>query len=114
MLCLAYPCVPISGRISLITRFSYKDIKKATDGFHRVVYSNSRGAAYKARFRDGGVALIKEIKDLNQEKEVFYRDVQLLGRLHHRHLLQLRGFSTGSKRFDCRSSSLFFAMHVLL
>ncbi|XP_062172391.1 probable receptor-like protein kinase At1g49730 isoform X2 [Alnus glutinosa] len=48
------------------------------------------------RFQDGGVALVKEVT--SQEKDVFYREVQLLGRLHHRHLLPLRGFSTGNKR----------------
>ncbi|XP_024017043.1 probable receptor-like protein kinase At1g49730 [Morus notabilis] len=86
------------GQISFIKRFSYKDIKRATDGFHQIVYSNSHGAAYKARFEDGGVALVKESGDLNQEKEAFFKEVQLLGRLHHRHLLALRGFSTGRKR----------------
>lgn len=64
------------------------------------MYSNSQGAAYKAKFRDGGIALVKEITELNQGEDVFYREVQLLGRLHHRHLLALRGFSTGRKRFD--------------
>ncbi|XP_038992849.1 probable receptor-like protein kinase At1g49730 [Hibiscus syriacus] len=38
-------------------KFSYKDVKRATDGFHRIVYSNSHGAAYKARFEGGEVAL---------------------------------------------------------
>ncbi|KAH9659470.1 protein kinase domain-containing protein [Citrus sinensis] len=70
----------------------------ATDGFHRIVYTNSHGAAYKARFQDGEVALVKEIQALNLEKDAFYREIQLLGRLHHRHLLALQGFSTGRKR----------------
>ncbi|KAL5575020.1 hypothetical protein UlMin_016719 [Ulmus minor] len=86
------------GPVLFIKRFSYKDIKRATDGFHWIIYSNSHGATYKAKFGDGGVALIKEISDLNQEKEVFYKQVQLLGRLHHRHILALRGFSIGHKR----------------
>ncbi|XP_062082437.1 probable receptor-like protein kinase At1g49730 [Humulus lupulus] len=85
-------------RLSFIKRYAYKDIKKATDGFHRIVYSTSHGAAYKAKFRDGGIVLVKEITEINQEKEEFYRKVQLLGRLHHRHLLALRGFSFGHKR----------------
>lgn len=79
--------------------FSYKDIKKATDGFHRIIYTDSHRTAYKAKFQDGGVALVKEVRGFNQGKDVFYRELQLLGRLHHRHLLQLRGFSTGQKRF---------------
>ncbi|KAL9413520.1 hypothetical protein AB3S75_042081 [Citrus x aurantiifolia] len=87
-----------SGPKCFIRRFSYKDIKMTTDGFHRIVYTNSHGAAYKARFQDGEVALVKEIQALNLEKDAFYREIQLLGRLHHRHLLALRGFSTGRKR----------------
>nr|AMM42975.1 LRR-RLK [Vernicia montana] len=87
-----------SGPISFVRRFSYKDIKRATDGFHRILYSDSQGTAYRAKFQDGDIALVKEVKDLSQEKDVFIRQVQLLGRLHHRHLLALKGFSTGHKR----------------
>ncbi|KAH7561321.1 hypothetical protein JRO89_XS10G0211500 [Xanthoceras sorbifolium] len=90
--------VSVPGPKSFVTLFSYKDIKRATDSFHRIIYKNSHGAAYKARFGDGEVALVKEVEALNQEKDVFYREVQLLGRLHHRHLLALRGFTTGHKR----------------
>ena len=85
--------------------FSYKDIKKATDGFQWIIHSNSHGTAYKAKFQDG-VALVKEVSVFNQGNDVFYREVQLLGRLHHRHLLPLKGFCTGHKRFG--------ALHVLL
>lgn len=78
-------------------RFPYKEIKKATGGFNRSVYSNPRGVAYNAKFQDGRVALVKEPRALSDN--VFITEVQLLGRLHHRHLLTLRGFSTGHKRF---------------
>ncbi|CBI28259.3 hypothetical protein VitviT2T_009166 [Vitis vinifera] len=88
-----------SGPVSFVRRFSYKDIKRATDGFRRISYSNSYGVAYKAIFQDGLVALVKEVGDFNQGKDIFYGEVQRLGRLHHRHLLALRGFSTGRKRF---------------
>ncbi|XP_021669909.1 probable receptor-like protein kinase At1g49730 isoform X2 [Hevea brasiliensis] len=87
-----------SGPVSFVRRFSYKDIKRATDGFHRILYSDSNGTAYKAKFQDGDVVLVKELKDLNQGNDVFYKQVQFLGRLHHRHLLALKGFSTGPKR----------------
>ncbi|PKI33953.1 probable receptor-like protein kinase At1g49730 isoform X4 [Punica granatum] len=88
---------PPPGPVSFVRRFSYKDIKKATDGFCRIIYSSAHGAAYKAKFRDGELALVKEIKDFEQTKDVFYREVQLLGRLHHRHLLPLIGFSMEQK-----------------
>jgi serine/threonine protein kinase len=85
------------GPISFVRHFSYKDIKKATDGFQWIIHSNSHGTAYKAKFQDG-VALVKEVSVFNQGNDVFYREVQLLGRLHHRHLLPLKGFCTGHKR----------------
>ncbi|KAM0032570.1 putative protein kinase RLK-Pelle-URK-1 family [Helianthus debilis subsp. tardiflorus] len=61
--------------VTFLRRFSYKDIKHATDGFSRVIGTSSHGASYKAR------------------------EVQLLGRLHHRHIVALDGFSVGRKRF---------------
>lgn len=82
--------------ILYVRRFSYTEIKRATGGFNRVVYTNPRSAAYNAKFQDGRVALVKELRALNDN--VFNTEVQLLGRLHHRHLLALRGFSTGHKR----------------
>ncbi|KAF9665333.1 hypothetical protein SADUNF_Sadunf16G0111900 [Salix dunnii] len=87
-----------SGPASIVRRFSYKDMKIATDGFRRIIYSTTHGAAYRARFQDGEVALVKEVKDLNQGKDKFFKEVQLLGQLHHRHLLALKGFSIGCKR----------------
>ncbi|GKU93728.1 hypothetical protein SLEP1_g7297 [Rubroshorea leprosula] len=86
------------GPISFVKHYAYKDVKKATDGFNRVIYGNSHGAAYKARLEDGEVALVKEATVFNERKDFFYREVQFLERLHHRHLLPLRGFSTGHKR----------------
>ncbi|XP_030520722.1 probable receptor-like protein kinase At1g49730 isoform X2 [Rhodamnia argentea] len=85
------------GPVSFVRHFSYKDIKKATDSFCRIIYSDAHGAAYRANFSDAGLALVKEVKEFDQSKEVFYREVQLLGRLHHRHLLALRGFCMGQK-----------------
>ncbi|KAM7256418.1 hypothetical protein ACFE04_012159 [Oxalis oulophora] len=89
-----------SGVISFAKPFSYKELKRATDDFSRLIYTNPYGTtAYKARFPDGTVVLLKEISLLHQQKGDFYRDVQLLAHLHHRHLLSLRGFSVGHKRF---------------
>ncbi|XP_050230923.1 probable receptor-like protein kinase At1g49730 [Mercurialis annua] len=87
-----------SGQISFIRRFSYQDVRKATDGFRRILYSDSDGTAFKAKFQDGAIAFVKEIKHISQHKHIFYREAQLLGRLNHRHLLALKGFSVGRKR----------------
>lgn len=87
-----------SGSISFVKHYPYKEIKKGTEGFQRVMYNNSNGAAYKARLEDGEIALVKEATIFNERKDFFYREVQFLNRLHHRHLLALKGFSTGHKR----------------
>ncbi|KAF8395477.1 hypothetical protein HHK36_019423 [Tetracentron sinense] len=88
-----------AGPLSFVRRFSYKDIKRATDGFGRIVASHSNGAVYKAKFQDGIVAVVKEVRAFPQVKDTFDREVQRLGRLHHRNLVALRGFSAGRKRF---------------
>nr|GMD14458.1 probable receptor-like protein kinase At1g49730 [Ipomoea batatas] len=91
----------ILGSVSLIKHFSYKDIKRATDGFRRIFDTSSNGGvAYRARFQNGQVAFVKEIKILDdQDDDVFFGEVRLLARLHHRHIVALRGFSSGPKRF---------------
>ncbi|KVH96654.1 probable receptor-like protein kinase At1g49730 [Cynara cardunculus var. scolymus] len=86
--------------VIFLRRFSYKDIKRATDSFSRVITTSSHGASYKARFQGGHVAVVKEIHLIGQEDDhIFYREVQLLGRLHHRHVVALNGYSVGQKRF---------------
>ncbi|XP_015936125.1 probable receptor-like protein kinase At1g49730 [Arachis duranensis] len=89
-----------SGRVFFVRRIPYKDVKRATDGFQRVIYSNSEVTAYAARFGEGGggVFLVKEVKDFGQQNDVFCRQIQFLGRLHHRHLLSLKGFSVGKHK----------------
>lgn len=82
-------------------RISYNDVRSATDGFRRVVFSNSEVSAYAANFGEGGggVCLVKELKDFDQRNgDSFHQQVQFLGRLHHRHLLSLKGFSVGRNR----------------
>ncbi|KAH7837611.1 hypothetical protein Vadar_015831 [Vaccinium darrowii] len=86
------------GSISFVRRFSYRDIKRATDGF-RCIIDNPHGVVYKANFQDGSVAMVKEIRDFDNKKDAFYKAVHLLGCLHHRHIVSLCGFSTGRKRF---------------
>ncbi|PWA68708.1 protein kinase superfamily protein [Artemisia annua] len=99
MLNLLFNCtVPVI----FLRRFSYNDIKRATDGFSRVIATSSHGASYKAKFQGGRVAVVKEIHLIDQEDDYFYREVQLLGRLHHRHVVALDGFSVGRKRYPNR------------
>nr|GMD12712.1 probable receptor-like protein kinase At1g49730 [Ipomoea batatas] len=94
-------CRSHPSSVSLVKHFSYKDIKRATDGFRRIFDTSSNGGvAYRARFQNDQVAFVKEIKILDdQDDDVFFGEVRLLARLHHRHIVALRGFSSGPKRF---------------
>ncbi|XP_010247785.1 PREDICTED: probable receptor-like protein kinase At1g49730 [Nelumbo nucifera] len=88
-----------SGPFPFVRRFKYKDVRRATNRFGRTISTLSHGSVYKAKFQDGLVAMVKEVRTFPQGKDAFYKEVQLLGRLHHRHLVGLRGFSTGRERF---------------
>ncbi|KAL9690690.1 hypothetical protein QQ045_011096 [Rhodiola kirilowii] len=83
-----------AGPVSFVKQFKYKVIKQATVDFRRVLYSNAHGTAYRAVLCGGSFALVKDIREWDQDAEVFYREVQLIGRLHHCHILLLIGFST--------------------
>ncbi|KAK9156904.1 hypothetical protein Scep_003478 [Stephania cephalantha] len=87
------------GLLPFLRHFSNEDIRKATGGFGRIVSKNSLGSVYKAHFQDGFVATVKEVNAFHQEKDAFYGYVDVLGRLHHRHIISLRGFSAGPERF---------------
>ncbi|KAK9170262.1 hypothetical protein Syun_002402 [Stephania yunnanensis] len=85
--------------LPFLRHFSNEDIRKATGGFGRIVSKNSLGSVYKAHFQDGFVATVKEVNAFHQEKDAFFGYVDVLGRLHHRHIVSLRGFSAGPERF---------------
>ncbi|XP_078440987.1 putative receptor-like protein kinase At1g49730 [Wolffia australiana] len=83
------------GPAPIFHRFSYKEIKKATKNFTNEIGRGGFGTVYKAEFSNGLVVAVKKIhKFLEQGERDFSREVELLGRLHHRHLVSLRGFCT--------------------
>lgn len=47
---------------------------------------------YKAKFSDGLVAVKRMNRVSEQAEDEFCREIELLARLHHRHLVALRGF----------------------
>lgn len=80
-------------------KLSSKEIKKATGSFSMIIGSDSVGTVYRARFSDGLITTIKKVKHEHEDKISFPTEVQLLARLHHRHLVKLVGFSEGRERF---------------
>ncbi|XWS62918.1 hypothetical protein CRYUN_Cryun06bG0051700 [Craigia yunnanensis] len=81
------------GTSSMFQKYSYKETKKATDNFSTVIGRGGFGTVYKALFNEGSVVAVKRMnKVLGQGEDEFCREIELLARLHHRHLVALRGF----------------------
>ncbi|KAF3337685.1 putative receptor-like protein kinase [Carex littledalei] len=74
--------------------FSYKEMRRATTNFSVILGRGSNGAVYKGQLDDGSKVAIKCIRNniTKYGEEEFCREMELLARLHHRHLVSLKGF----------------------
>ncbi|KAJ7967468.1 Kinase family protein [Quillaja saponaria] len=81
------------GPSSMFQKYNYREIKKATDDFNTILGQGGFGTVYKAHLSDGLVAAVKRMNKVSEQGEdEFCREIELLARLHHRHLVALRGF----------------------
>uniref|UniRef100_A0A7N0ZRQ7 Protein kinase domain-containing protein n=1 Tax=Kalanchoe fedtschenkoi TaxID=63787 RepID=A0A7N0ZRQ7_KALFE len=81
------------GPTSLFRKFSYKETKSATDNFTTVIGQGGFGIVFKAQFKDGLVVAVKRMNKISEQAEdEFCREIELFARLHHRHLVALRGY----------------------
>ncbi|XP_078174992.1 proline-rich receptor-like protein kinase PERK5 [Carex rostrata] len=71
--------------------FTYQELAAATNGFaaSNVLGEGGFGKVYKGRLQDGSYVAIKTI-NLHGE-EGFFKELDLVSRMHHRHLVQLIG-----------------------
>lgn len=81
------------GQTFMFRKYSYKETKKGTENFGIVIGQGGFGTVYKAQFNDGLVLAVKRMDKVSEQGEDdFCRELELLARLHHRHLVALRGF----------------------
>ncbi|KAK8545686.1 hypothetical protein V6N13_066959 [Hibiscus sabdariffa] len=76
-----------------IPEYSYKDLQKATCNFTTLIGQGAFGPVYKAQMSTGETVAVKvHATDSKQGEKEFQTEVMLLGRLHHRHLVNLVGY----------------------
>ncbi|XAR56628.1 Non-specific serine/threonine protein kinase [Bertholletia excelsa] len=76
-----------------ILEYSYKDLQKATCNFTTLIGHGAFGPVYKAQMSTGETVAVKVLAtDSKQGEKEFQTEVMLLGRLHHRNLVNLVGY----------------------
>ncbi|KAF8018604.1 hypothetical protein BT93_H3485 [Corymbia citriodora subsp. variegata] len=81
--------------------FSYKELKRATNGFKEELGKGSFGAVYKGSLSRGKriVAVKRLEKVINEGEREFHAEMRVIGRTHHKNLVRLLGYcAEGSKR----------------
>ncbi|PRQ27745.1 putative protein kinase RLK-Pelle-SD-2b family [Rosa chinensis] len=79
-------------------RFSYSELKKATQSFSEEIGRGAGGVVYKAVLADHRVAAIKRLNETNQGEGEFSAEVNTIGRLNHMHLIEMWGYCSEGKR----------------
>ncbi|XP_076920986.1 calcium/calmodulin-regulated receptor-like kinase 1 [Bidens hawaiensis] len=76
-----------------ILEYSYKDLQKATCNFTSLIGQGAFGPVYKAQMATGEAVAVKVLAtNSKQGEKEFQTEVMLLGRLHHRNLVNLVGY----------------------
>ncbi|XP_010931864.1 calcium/calmodulin-regulated receptor-like kinase 1 isoform X4 [Elaeis guineensis] len=79
--------------VSGILKYCYKDLQKATSNFTTLLGQGAFGPVYKAQMSTGETVAVKVLAtNSKQGEKEFQTEVLLLGRLHHRNLVNLVGY----------------------
>ncbi|KAJ9554553.1 hypothetical protein OSB04_018598 [Centaurea solstitialis] len=74
------------------TRFSYEELKTATEDFCKKLGQGGFGSVYEGTLKDGSKIAVKCLEGLAQVKKSFLAEVESIGSIHHVNLVRLRGF----------------------
>ncbi|KAI3516917.1 hypothetical protein L1887_16063 [Cichorium endivia] len=74
------------------TRFSYKELKTATENFSKKLGEGGFGSVFQGTLEDGSQIAVKCLEGLVHIKKSFLAEVESIGSIHHVNLVRLRGF----------------------
>lgn len=102
------------------SKFTYEDLVEATNGFSplNLLGSGGFGFVYKGCLADGTEVAVKELKiGGGQGEREFSAEVEIISRIHHRHLVSLVGYCISeNKRLlvyeYVPNNTLYFHLHV--
>jgi len=80
-------------------RYSYSEIKKATNSFRNKLGEGGYGSVYKGKLNDGSLVAVKILSDSKGNGEEFINEVASISLTSHVNIVSLLGFcQEGSKR----------------
>lgn len=86
-------------RNSMPIRYSYRHIKKMTNGFKEKLGQGGYGSVFKGKLTTGRLVAIKILNKTEGNGQEFINEVSTIGRIHHTNVVQLLGFCfQGSNR----------------
>ncbi|KAF0924220.1 hypothetical protein E2562_008517 [Oryza meyeriana var. granulata] len=81
--------------------FTYEELYQITDGFsaQKLLGEGGFGSVYKGLLPDGKEVAVKQLKDGGgQGEREFQAEVEIISRVHHRHLVSLVGYCISSNQ----------------
>lgn len=76
----------------LPTRFSFEELKVATENFCRKLGEGGFGSVFEGTLGDGTKVAVKRLDGVGQGKKEFLAEVETIGSVHHINLVRLIGF----------------------
>jgi hypothetical protein len=73
-------------------KFSFAELKKATDNFKIRLGEGGFGTVYKGVMPDGEAVAVKQLEGVSQGHDQFWAEVSMIGRVHHVNLVRMFGF----------------------
>ncbi|XP_010037787.2 putative receptor protein kinase ZmPK1 [Eucalyptus grandis] len=83
--------------MSQFRRFSYGELKSVTQNFKGEIGRGASGSVYKGVLADERVVAVKRLGDVYPEEEVFWAEVNTIGRINHMNLVRMWGFCCEGK-----------------